>query len=744
MAMTRHEVMAAIQQQESDAYGYYSGELATQRADAIDRYNCLAYGDEVEGRSQVVTTDLRDTIEWMMPQLLKIFIGGDQVVQFSPKGPEDEQGAQQETDFCNHIILEKNCGFLIFSTWFRDALLQKNGYVKVWWERRTDILLEKYQGLSDEEMALLLEDSAVTVAEHSQYPDPAIPIGAQFSPEQPPKMLHDLKVRRVRPDEFCRVEPVPPEEVLVSRDSRSVAMQDLPFVQHRTRKTISELRQMGYTVPDYLPGDDSDAVVTTQEDARNLYEETSQHDEATDPSMRRVVFKETYIRIDKDGDGVAELRKVCHVAQHVFDDEEADCIPFACLTPIITPHRHIGVSYYDLVKEIARIRTILLRLTLDNGYLRINGRYGADVNKVNVDDLVTSRAGGVVRTDGAPGEALFNLVHPTGFQDGLEALQFVDAWRENATGISAYYQGLNADSLNKTATGISQIMTAAQARVEAVARTFAETGVRDLFLLVHGLTSKYGTQEEKIRLRNTWVPIDPREWVKRADLTVSVGLGSGSKQEKIGSLQMLIAMQQQGMQMGLSSPSHIYESAKELIKELGYKNPERFISDPSQQPPPQPQPPPEVMAAQVQAQGLVQKAEVDARSRIEEKQAELALEPQKLAAEAQIRSQENEQKIALEIYKINKQAEVELEKERIKAAYTVQAAQLSKPAVVNGNFDSDEVKQQRAQTDADAADRMERLVEQLGVLAVQIANSATRSKRVVRGPDGRVAGVETV
>lgn len=742
--LSKDEIIAAIEAQEGQSYGYHTGELADQRADALDRYNAQLYGDEVAGQSQVVSTDLRDTVEWMMPQLLKIFVGGDEVVKFDPKGPEDEEGANQETQYCNHIILEKNNGFLIFNTWFRDALLQKNGYVKIWWEKRSDVMIEKFEGLSDEEMALILQDTEVAVMQHTAYPDPSITVGMQFTPEQPPKMLHDLKVKRTRPYEYCKVAPIPPEEVLVAKGATSVSVQDLDFLQHRVKKTLSELRQMGYKVPDDFGGDTEDNLTTDQRQARNLYSETDEWDETLDPAMRKVLYKETYIRLDKDEDGIAELLKVCVVGKTVLHEEEADMIPVAAITPIVSPHRHIGVSYYDLVKEITRIKTVMLRQGLNSLYLANNGRYGADINRVNVDDLTTSRSGGVIRTDGPPGDSLMPIVHPVSIDAAMSGIQYIDSWRENATGISAYYQGLNADSLNKTATGISQIMTAAQARVEAVARTFAETGVRDLFLLVHAMTSKHGTQADKVRLRNTWTAVDPREWVKRTDLTVSVGLGSGSKQEKVGGLQMLLGLQQQGMAIGLATPSTMYNTAAELVKELGYKNPERFLTDPAQNPPQPPGPPPEVQAAQAQAQGIVQKAQIDAQSRLNEKQAELALEPQKLAAEAQIRSQENEQKIALEIYKINKEAEVELEKERIKAAYTVQAAQLSKPAVVNGNFDSDEVKLQRQQYDAEAADRMERLVQQLGGLVAQIAENASRPRRVVRDPSGRVAGVETV
>lgn len=667
MKKSDQELLAEIESAESQAYGFYSGELAQQRTDALDRYNCLPFGNEVDGRSQAVTTDLRDTVEWMMPQLLRIFVGGDEVVKFDPKGPEDEGGARQETEYVNHVILEKNNGFLLFNTWFRDALLQKNGYAKAWWEKKSDVILENYRGLTDDQIALLMQDDAVEPVAHTAYLAPDAVMGMAQVP-----MLHDVKLRRTRPLEYCRVECLPPEEVLVSKNARSTCVSDLDFIQHRTYKTLSELRQMGYKVADDLGQGDDTGALTTQERARNKYDEDTEADNAVNTANRRVLYRETYIRTDQDGDGIAELRKVCLVAKEVLHNEETDLIPIAALTPIISPHRHVGVSYYDLVKQIQIINTTIVRQYLDNLYLQNNGRYGVDVDKVNVDDMLVSRPGGIVRTKGNPAEGVMPLTHPQTGQAAIAGIELLQGWRENATGISAYYQGLNADALNKTATGISQIMTASQARVEAVARTFAETGVRELFQIVHAITLKESTQAEKVKLRNQWVTVDPREWVKRLNLTISVGLGSGSKQEKVAGLQMLLQVQQQAMQVGLATPENIYNTMVELVRELGYKNASKFVTDPSQSPPPQSGPPPEVAAAQVDAQAVIQKAQIDAQSRIQVEQVKAQTQPQQVAAEAAVRVREAEAKAAIDLQEARIRAQVDIEKAQIQAQTDLQ------------------------------------------------------------------------
>lgn len=635
--MTDEELLALIDGYAGTAYGQ-SGQLEEDRSESVDRYNCQPYGDEVAGQSGAVATDLRDTVEWMMPKLLRIFIGGDEVGKFDPKGPEDEAAAQQETDYINHVILEKNNGFLLFSSWFRDALLQKNGYAKVWWEKKSDVMMETYQGLPDEALAMLLQDDDIEPVAHTAYPNPSPQLGGppgalqMGQPPQPPPMLHDVRVRRTKPYEYCKVECVPPEEMRVIKSARDVSVQNLSYIEHRTRKTLSELRQMGYETSDDMLGDTPVNDQVSQ--SRNLYDEFSDVDNSSDKSMRFALYREVYLRADVDGDGVAELRKVCIAGKVILHNEETDLIPFAAITPIISPHRHIGVSYYDLVKEISRIKTILLRGALNSLYLMNNGRYGVDVTKVNVDDMLTSRPGGIVRVNGGPGESIFPFQHPQALPMALEGISYVDKWRENATGINAYYQGMGDDVLNKTATGTNAMMTASEARVEAVARTFAETGVRDLMLLVHAMTLKNATQEDKVRLRNQWVAVDPREWVRRDNLTISVGLGGGSKAEKIQGLNMLLQMQMQVlMPQGLCSRDQIKNTAEELIKEMGYKVSEKFVME---GPPPQPQPPPQVMIAQMNAQNDMQLADKKMQNEAALAQQDAGLKMQIAQMEAEI------------------------------------------------------------------------------------------------------------
>jgi hypothetical protein len=617
--MDESALLGILGQLEQESYGFASGELATQRAYAIERYLAAPYGDEVDGRSQVVDTGLRDTIEWVMPQVLRVFLSGDEVVKFAPTSFEDEQAAKQETEYVNHVMLEKNDAFNVFSTWFRDAMMSKVGYVKAAWTERQDVLLETYQGLNDDTLSIVMADPSVQIAEQQDYPDPdavqpPMPapqaMGMGMTPPPQP-MLHDVKLRRVRPTGYVKIDNVPPEEIRVHQSLRTVSLNDCLYIQHRVRKTLSEIRQDGYKVPD----DFMDADENSQNDeiiiARDRFSDSDEllGDQSGDKATRRVWLTEEWVRVDFDGDGIAELRKICRVGRHILANEETDLVPFAAVTPIVFPHKHVGIGFDDLVNEASRTKTAIARQFLDNLYLANNGRYGVNVNTVNVDDLLVSRPGGVVRVDGDPTGGIQPIQHPVIGQAALEGMQWADSWRENSTGVSAYYQGLNADALNKTATGISQIMTASQGRVEAVTRSFA-TGVKELALVVHALTLKHATIAEKVKLNNTWTQVDPREWVKRTGMTITVGLGTGTRESRIGNLMQLAQLQAQGLQAGIVTPPNLYHTGTRITEEMGYKNVDEFWTDPSKQPPQQPQTPPEVLAAQEAAKGLAQQESI--------------------------------------------------------------------------------------------------------------------------------------
>jgi hypothetical protein len=640
------QLVAAIEKQEGLAVA--RGDLTEERADAIDHYLGRPYGNEQEGRSKVVMRDVADTIEWIKPSLMKVFCSGDEVVKFDAVGPEDEQQAQQETDYCNHIVMQKNNGFLVFHDWFHDALLQKNGYVMAQYvtERRPN--KERYERLSDDELALLLQGEEIEVLEHSEYLD-----------EVNGGMYHDVVIRCMKEYGCTKLMNIAPERVLVAGDWPNVNLEGCPFVEVIDYPTISHLRQVGYEVDDNIS---DTAQYSDDEWTRERRDSTGQdesvEDIEADPSTRRVKTRYVWMQYDEDGDGIAELRHIVIIGTTILHNEEEDTLPVACLTPLRQPHEHFGLSIDDVVSDLQEIRTTLMRGYLDNMYLANNGRYAIDSNIVNLDDMLVARPGGVVRTNGSTAGAIMPLIHP---QDGnaiLQAVEMVDSIRENRTGVTKYNQGLDANSLNKTATGITQIMTAAQQRIELIARIFAETGVKALMLIVHAMSIKHGRKQEIIKLRNNWVPVDPRNWKTRKDVTVSVGLGTGNKDQMLQHLMLILQAQKEALMIGVATPQNVYNALVKLTQNAGFKNAEEFWTDPSKAPPQQQGPSPE----QVKAQADMQKEQMKQQADVQKFQAQMQADQQRMAFEASEKE---------------KDRQLELEKVRIQEATKVALAQFN-------------------------------------------------------------------
>lgn len=653
-------LVAAIEQQERLAVA--SGELAEERAAALDRYLGRPYGNEVDGRSAVVMRDVADTVEWIKPSLMKVFASGDEVCKFDPVGPEDTQQAEQETEYCNHVLMQKNNGFLVLHDWFHDALVQKTGYVMVQYETETKPSRESYKGLYDDELALLMQDEP-EVLEHTAYEGIG---GAQ----------HDIVVRQNKEYGCTKVTNIAPERVLVAHDWPDVDLDGCPFVEVVDYPTISALREEGYDVPDDIQdsgsGNSDDKFQQSQRSVMNDDDSTSRADLGADAATRRVRRRWVWMNFDKDGDGIAELRRICIVGTTVLEDEEDDFIPVAAITPMRIPHEHYGQSIDDIVQDLQEIHTTLTRGFLDNMYLSNNGRYAIDANVVNLDDMLVSRPGGVVRVNGQVGPAIAPLIHP---QDGgaiLQAIEYVDTVRENRTGVTKYNQGLDSNSLNKTARGVSQIMNASQQRIELIARIFAETGVKCLMLLIHAVSVKNGRKQEMIKLRNEWVAVDPREWKTRRDITVSVGLGTGNKDQMLQHLTMILTAQQQGLQIGVTDPSKIYNALVKLTQNAGFKNPEEFWTDPAKAPPMQHPPSPEAIKAQADAQ----KTQATLQADQQKTQAQLQADQQKFAAQAQL----DQQKMQFEAAEKERDRQLQLALAQLQESTKIQIANSSAQA----------------------------------------------------------------
>lgn len=666
MKLSDSEVLYRIEQEEQIAYGINDSALSDDRALAIDYYLGENFGNEVEGRSQVISMDVQDTIESALPQLLKVFVSGDKVVEFSPKGPEDQEAAEQESDYINHVVMEKNEGYKVFYVWFKDALMSKNGYVKVFYEEVKEVDEEEYTGLTDGQLSMLVQGDNVEVLNHTAYPDPSFPaeLNQQAmmmqemgmpAPQMP--MLHDVKIKVTETKDKICIENVAPENMMISVDTSSPSLFDSRFVQHReimSRDAAAAAFGISKSKMDGIFAETNEAY-QLEAIARDIYDE--EYDRVVEGS--NILVRDTYLRVDN------ELMRYVVIGNTIVLKEKADIIPFACITPMIMPHRHIGRSYSDLTMDIQLIKSTLLRGQLDNMYLANNGRYAIS-SRVNLDDMLTSRPGGIVRVEGEPGSAIMPLSHPPLPASSFGMVEYMDSMKEKRTGVTAYNQGLDSNSLNKTATGITQVMNASQQRLELVARTFAETGVKDLFKLVHRLVRTQYTKPDIIRLRNKWVDVDPREWKNRNDLTISVGLGAGNKDQQLTHLMAIINMQKEALPAGITSPDKIYNALAKLTQNAGFKNPEEFWTNPAENPQGQQQDKPSETEMAIQGQ--------------------LAIEQQKAQAQLQQEQVRSQNDILIEREKIAAQAELERFKAQLKAETDLAIAQIKAQAGYGTTF----------------------------------------------------------
>lgn len=656
-----------------------SSKLSKERSDALMYYNGDMSQDmpAEDGRSQAVSTDVLDTIEGLLPSLLEIFCGSDEVVRFTPIGAEDVAAAEQETDYVNHVLMNQNPGFMVLYSFIKDALLSKVGIVKVWWQDREEEENEIYTGLSDDAYAILQKDDDVEITEDKKKDG-----------------LHDVKVTKSKKFAECKVLGVPPEEFGIEKTARSI--RDCNYCFHRVIKSEAELIAEGFDedqireLPTYM------AITNTEEINRDTVFEHQNVGEDANQAARRLEISEHYVRMDYEGNGKACLYKVTTGGSQAGgggtgeilrkdgkdDITEFDQIPFAAMTPIPVTHRFFGKSMADMTKDIQQIKTALLRAMLDNAYLAVNPRVEVAetfANENTLDDLLVSRPGGIVRTKN-PGGIQWQEV-PTVGSFVLPLLEHQDQIRETRTGVTRQGQALDPDTLaNQSATATNIMFTMAQARMRLIARIFAETGIKDLMTLIHATIRKHGQEAQTIKLRGNWVTVDPREWKKRDHMTVEVGLGTGGKAEQMALIGMIGTAQEKMLMGGLTNivtPTNLYNSAKALTRIAGHKDVDAFFTDPTTQPPPQAPQDPKLQIEMMKLQQEDKKQQADQAHQTWKMQADAALEQQKFEhdkqialLEAGIKERESQHKMQIESHKaeLNAQsAQHQLQIEAMKA-----------------------------------------------------------------------------
>jgi hypothetical protein len=611
------ELQSLLSGQIQNALGYLGGQLSDSRTKSLEYYLGDKLGTEIDGRSQVVSTDVADTIESLLPNLLRVFTASDKVVHCEPMTAEDVPMAAQATAYLNHVFYKENDGFQLLYNFFKDALIEKNGFLKIYWDDSEKVDYETYENLSIvEKEALQDTKDEIETVEEEVFEDESAKEkfeevlkqyemqGVDISQVQVPDFnLYNCKIKRIKKTGRVKIESIPPEEFLIDRSAKTI--EDADFVSHKVLMTRSDLVAMGYPQDeiDELPKSDLD-IYNDEQNVRLTDVDDYNISSATDTSTEKVLVYESYVKYDYDEDGIAELRKIVSAGSdgnHILSNMPCDSVPFVTITPIPMPHRFYGRSIAELVEDVQLMKSTVMRQLLDNMYLTNNNRVAVMDGMVNMDDLLTTRPGGIVRTKQPPNQVMQPLQAQPISQQAFPLLSYLDSVREGRTGVSKEAQGLSPDTLNaKTATGVNALMQQTQMRSELIARVFAETGVKDLFKKIFELMVKYQDKEKIIMMSNQYVPVRPTEWKDRFNISIVVGLGTGSKEQQTIMLNSILERQLQafqlqgGKEMPMVNLKNMYNTLTKMVENAGLKNVETYFVDPDvgKQMMPPPQPPP--------------------------------------------------------------------------------------------------------------------------------------------------------
>jgi hypothetical protein len=597
MALTNQQIVDLVNQEFENAQGAPDGDIALERARAYDYYQRKPFGNEEDGASKVVSSDVSDVVDGIMPSLLRIFTSQDNLVSFDPVGPEDEEAAEQESSYISHVFFKKNPAFEILFYWLFDALVQKNGYVKAWWDESEEVTTEEYEGLSELELIALLQDDELEAIEKEERTAETVDA---LTGQVTDAVVYDVKFRRVVTDGRAVVESVPPEEFRISGDARNLDPSRARFVGHEREVTRDELLAMGFKKKLVMELPASEESLNSTEKITRRDKSDDQRDASargsTDKSQDLLVLREAYIRVDADEDGRSELKQVFSVDGRELEISDVDRQPFHAISPQPLPHKHFGMGTSEKVMDLQVITSTLTRQVLDNLYHTNNPGHGVweqGMGENTMDDLLTQRVGKVTRFKRPVQESYTPMTVPFTAGDSFPMIEYYDKVKRDRTGISSDAEGLTPDALKNIQTSVlSQAVDLSKMKIEQIARIFAETGFKTLFRHLHELTQKHQQKSEYVKLRGTWIQVDPRNWRTRKDMTVNIGLGIGTREQNLLHLETIwqkqAAMVEAGGMNLTVTPKNIYNTAVEIVKNANYKLPQMFFTDPGNQPAPPP------------------------------------------------------------------------------------------------------------------------------------------------------------
>lgn len=668
--MTDRELYALVDAEFMNAMGAPDGEISLDRAKALSYYMSEKMGNEIDGQSSVVTSDVADVVDGIMPSMLRLFTTSDNLMHFEAEGPEDEDKAAQESDYVNHVFFKKNNNsFLFLYTWFFDAFTQKNGIAKAWWDESEVITTENYEGLSEIELADLLDDEELEPIERAEREGETVVDGQIV-----PAIVHDVTFRRVSKRGQVRYDNVPPEEYRISADSRSLDPCKARMVGQEREITRSDLLAMGFDrkIVERLP---AHTLIESEETRSRRDTIDEQEDYGTrDRSQDKILVREAYIMVDYDQDGRAELMQVFTAGNEVLSAEPVRRQPFHVICPQPLPHRHFGRATAERVMDVQQVSTTLLRQVLDNLYHTNNPSHAVweqGISENTLDDLLTTRVGSIKRFARPVGESYAPITVPFTASATFPMLEYFEKVKRDRTGINSDSEGLSPDSLKNIQTSVmAQANDVSKMKIEATARIFAETGLKSLFLHIHELLLRHQRKADVVRLRGQWVEVSPSEWRTRMDMQVNIGLGISTKENSLLHLNAIWEKQTQMAQGGglnlTVTPRNLFNTAAEIVRNANLKSPEMFFTDPgdAQAPPPSSE---QEQLQMMQQQIEQRRQELDAarrqidQQRVEMDRERMILEHQREIMKLEEQKEQRADDLFVEMEKIrNKLTELEL------------------------------------------------------------------------------------
>ncbi|MQV46541.1 portal protein [Sinorhizobium medicae] len=658
-AMSTQQVAAQVSQLVKDCENYRD-ELSVDRIKAMEYYDGVMKDTPADAnRSKVVSRDVRSAIKKVLPSVIRTILGNDKVVEYQPVNEGDEAAAEQATDYVNFVVFPESDGYDAVQDAAHDALKLRNGIIRWWYDKKRKVQVSKHTGLDEQALVQLVADDDVEVLEQEAYEEQIdTPQGPQ------PVTLYNVKIRRVSEYGCAKLAAVPLEEFLIHPDA--ISIDDSPITGMKTRLRRSDLVEMGYDREkvDSFPASGSDIEEEEEEFTRRR--DAFDENDSIVKALQEVDYYELYVKIDADDDGIAELRRMVFAGGlaevNLLEDEEWDEVPFADLITERRPHQREGNSVTDDMAEIQRVKTVLMRQTLDNLYWQNNQQPIVQEGTIaNPEAVLNPKFGQPIRVNqgiDVRGAIGYNTV-PFVAEQSFGMLSYLDQEATDRTGISDASSGMAPDALqNMTAKASAMIEAAGVGQTELMVRTFAQ-GLRRVFQGLLRLVIKHQDKPRTVRLRNQWVTFDPRQWNAEMDVTVNTGLGAGTRERDMMMMQV-VGQQQEKLLAAYGPVNNPYVSAENIwnsvsrgVEAAGLRTPDLYFTKPTPEQIDQLQkaqankPDPEMEKVKIKAQADQQKAQLDAQLQREKMQQEAQLETQRIQQEMALKRYQIEQEIQL-------------------------------------------------------------------------------------------------